>query len=242
MCHKNQYEIKEGALFVADAHSREGRDLFFRFLQDIKSKKIKTDQLFLMGDIFDLLVGKVQYTIDYNEKYIELLNELSKEMEIYFFEGNHDFFLSNLFPNMTVFPLSKQPVIFNYKDKKVLLSHGDIATPLKYRIYTSFIRNKYILSAVGFVDMLLKGLISKMIVKSQKDKQLCKKLNNFKDIIIARMKRLDVKRVDYIVEGHFHQNQRFDCFGKKYINLASFACNKSFFIVQSHNVFKEIKL
>ena len=80
-------EIKDGAIFVADVHLNRKRDKFYSFLVDIKNKKIKTSQLFLMGDIFDLLVGGVSYTIKENKKYIELINEISKEVELFFLRG-----------------------------------------------------------------------------------------------------------------------------------------------------------
>jgi UDP-2,3-diacylglucosamine hydrolase len=74
-------EIKEGAIFVADAHINEKRDNFLKFLQSIKEEEIKTSQLFLMGDIFDLLVGNVKYTYKTNQKYIDLINKISKKIK-----------------------------------------------------------------------------------------------------------------------------------------------------------------
>ncbi len=234
--------IEDGAVFVADAHAREDREEFFEFLQDIRSKKIKTTQLFLMGDIFDLLVGGVKYTLDYNKKYIDLLNELSKEIQIYYFEGNHDFYLKRIFPNIIVFPIEKQPAIFNYKEHSVMLCHGDIIAPLMYRIYTKIIRSRVVLYVAGFFDGLCGGCIAKKIIETQKDKSLCRKIENFEDIICNRIKRVDADKINFFIEGHFHQNREFDCLGKKYINLPSFACNKSFFIVQSQTGFKNIQL
>ncbi len=234
--------IEDGAIFVADAHVRDGREEFFEFLQQIKSKKIKTTQLFLMGDIFDLLVGGVRYTLNYNKKYIDLINELSKEIQIYYFEGNHDFSLKKIFPNIVIFPIEKQPVKFKHREDKILLCHGDIVTPLIYKVYTKFIRNKMVLYIASFFDTVCGGCIVKKIIDGQKNKLLCRKIENFEDIICQRMRKLDIKDIKYFIEGHFHQNREFDCLEKKYINLPSFACNKSFFIVQSQIGFKNIQL
>ena len=235
MCHN---EIKEGTIFVADVHLNRKRDKFYSFLVDIKNKKIKTSQLFLMGDIFDLLVGGVSYTIKENKKYIELINEISKEVELFYFEGNHDFNLEAIFPNVKVYSFYEQPRLFFYKNKSILLLHGDKATPINYRLYTSFIRFKPTIFILNILDRITGGMISKSIMNSQVKKDLCKKIKNFKNIIQKRVKIL-TKQKHMIIEGHFHQGVNFQIDGKKYINLDSFACNKSFFIVQSHQSLEE---
>ncbi len=234
--------IKDGAIFVADAHINKNRYEFYKFLELISGGKIKTKQLFLMGDIFDLLVGGVDCTSNIYKKYIKLLNQLSKIMEIYYFEGNHDFNLAAVFPDIKVFSIKNQPVTFQYGDKKLSLSHGDVATTLPYQIYTNFIRSIFTIYLFNFLDMSFNGYFSKKIIKNQIEKQLCKKIGNFKEIVFKRMKKLNLNGIDIIIDGHFHQNQKIDYFEKKYINLPSFACNKSFIIVQSHNGFKEIKM
>ena len=45
-------EIKEGALFVADAHYPHHGDEFMQLLHKLENGEMTTPQLFLMGDIF----------------------------------------------------------------------------------------------------------------------------------------------------------------------------------------------
>ena len=40
-------------------------------------------------------------------------------------------------------------------------------------------------------------------------------------------------KVDVVAEGHYHQNVDFMVSGTHYINFSSFACNQSYFSVQS---------
>jgi len=234
--------IKKDSFFVADVHTNQKRDEFYQFLLQIKNGNLKPSQLFLLGDIFDLLIGGVKYTKESNQKYIDLINEISKNLEIFYFEGNHDFNLKKLFPKVKVFSFKEQPVRFDMNDKKVLLLHGDKATPFAYTFYTAIIRSKVILSFIAFIDNATGGFISKKILATQLDKKICKKIDNFKNIVLSRMKKLNLKDIDTILEGHFHQDMQMDFDkDKKYINIASFACNKSFIIVQSHNKFKKVQ-
>ena len=55
-----------------------------------------------MGDIFDFISGESKYFIQQNSDAINLLNKLSKDIEIIYLEGNHDYNLKIIFPNMEV--------------------------------------------------------------------------------------------------------------------------------------------
>lgn len=55
-----------------------------------------------MGDNFDFISGESKYFIKQNKELIEILNKLSKEIQIVYLEGNHDYNLANLFPNILV--------------------------------------------------------------------------------------------------------------------------------------------
>jgi len=185
-------EIKEGALFISDAHDNEKRKGFHNFLLKLNSEEIKTPQLFLMGDMFDLLVGQVTYTKSLFKESINLLNKLSTKIEIFYFEGNHDFNIKNIFPNIKVFPISEQPTLCRFKGKYILLSHGDLYQDLNYRVYTKLIRNRYILKVLNFIDTISDNHISKKILTPQIDKKICYKIPHFRQTIKQKIKRYDI--------------------------------------------------
>jgi UDP-2,3-diacylglucosamine hydrolase len=224
--------LQEGAILIADAHYSDKYPQFYTFLKALDSGEIKTSQLILMGDMFELLFGVISQTKEDNADEILLLNRLSETMEIIYFEGNHDFGLKNIFPNILVIPLEQQPKEFESNGKKVLLSHGDTKTPLGYRVYTKLIRNPYILSLIGVIDFLCFHCIIKWLKSRGMDRDPCYKINGFEKIIQSRLRYLRDESLDIVIEGHFHQNLRFDLYGFEYVNLGSFACNSLYFIVQ----------
>jgi len=223
-------EIKEGAIFISDAHDSEKRNYFLQFLKALNDDKIKTPQLFLMGDMFDLLVWEISYTKSLFKEHVNLINNLSKKVEIFYLEGNHDFNLQKLFPNIKVFPLSAQPALFNFQDKKILLSHGDLYQGSKYIFFTTIIRNSYLLKCLNIIDIISKNSISKKILASQLDKKLCRKIENFQKFIKLKLQKYDigVTKIDFVYEGHYHQNEEFVFEKLKYKNFGSFACDKSY--------------
>lgn len=228
---QEKFEILEGAFVVADAHYSYKRPLFLDFLKEIYSHALHPTQLILMGDIFDALFGEIPYTHTINQEAINLINEISKEIEVIYLEGNHDFNLKKIFPNIKVFPIASQPLTCSYKEKKVLLSHGDIEGALGYKIYTKAIRNHYVLLLLRAVDTVLKNGILKRLDLYLSQKNDCKE---FVGLEVFMTKRLSEKySCDYFVEGHFHQNKMIKMRDFIYINLGAFACNQRYFIVKS---------
>ena len=222
--------IQEGALFIADAHDSDERSFFFDFLLHVKQNP--PPQLFLMGDMFDLLVGSVVHGVKQYQHYIDLIDEIGKSCEVYYFEGNHDFNLSKLFLHVNVIPLQEQPLRCNLPSgKSCLLLHGDKYGNLLNRTYTKIIRNQCVLSILNRIDELLQGAISKKIQNDQRTKRLCKSIENFATQI--QRKLYLYPKVDVIAEGHYHQDVEFMVSGVHYINFSSFACNQSCFSVQS---------
>lgn len=229
MSHKLQ--LKEGAFIVADAHYSHLREDFLDFLKDIKSKKLLPAQLILLGDIVDTLFGQVAYTIDINKEVIETLNDISKDIEVIYLEGNHDFNLQKIFINVKTFSIKNQPIEMDFNNQKVLLSHGDIESPLGYKVYTAIIRNPFVLRLLSILDTFLDHIIIKKLDLYLSKKEDCKEFVGFENFIKKRL--LEKYDCDFFIEGHFHQNKSFKLENFMYINLAAFACNQRYFIVKS---------
>lgn len=237
-------EIKEGALFISDAHDNEKRKHFHHFLEKLNDGTIQTPQLFLMGDMFDLLVSHVNYTTSLFKESINLLNTLSQKIEIIYFEGNHDFALSALFPHIHVIPYLQQPTLCNFQGKQLLLSHGDRYQNMGYRLYTAIIRNSMVLKCLNFIDTKTDFTISKRILTPQLTKEICYKIPNFEQIVKHSTKKYDIGliNIDFVCEGHHHQNTKlvFDTF--QYINFSSFACELSYYQIHfaEEIIFREL--
>ncbi|MDR2100727.1 MAG: UDP-2,3-diacylglucosamine diphosphatase [Campylobacteraceae bacterium] len=214
-------EIKDGALFVADAHENgTNRAFFSKLLHVIKSGEIPTPQLFLMGDMFDLLVGGAKRTHALFKDEIDALEEIAQKVDVFYFEGNHDFNLDGIFSKVKTVSLKKQPLIFENECGLFGLAHGDLGEKFTYRFYTALIRNPFLIALLNLFDR--GGLVSNSVLKRLEKKELCVKMEDFENI--AARKILSYQKCDFIVEGHYHQNQMFVSKKCTYINLGAFAC------------------
>ena len=217
--------IKDGAIFIADSHYNDKRTVLYDMLNDIKSKKIYTTQLFLMGDLFDFLSYEIEYFKNINSQVIDIINDLSESIEVIYFEGNHDFNLEQIFPKIYVIPREQQPLEIQQNDKNISLSHGDIFTPTGYNIFSAILRNHYFQNLINFIDK--NNWLSKRVEEKLLSKDICHEQDDFIEFVENRIYNYNT---DLIIEGHFHQGYQDD----KYINLPSLACTEEYTIFKNN--------
>ncbi len=225
--------LREGAILISDAHYSFKHPGLLDMLRAIAEGEISAPQLLLMGDMFDLLFSNVPFTLERNQKVIDLINLLSEKMEVIYLEGNHDFNLASLFPNIDIYPLALQPVEASFQDKRVGLAHGDFGGETGYRIYTAIIRNSWVLKFLDTVDKIGNNFIMNALDNKLTNKDDCRKIDNFEQKIRNHLRDIDLSRYDYFIEGHFHQDRQFDIAGCHYVNPAAFACNDIYYVVKS---------
>jgi len=221
------YEIQENAIFIADSHYPHHGDAFLDLLKKLESGEVQTSQLFLMGDNFDLLFGHNDYIQTFSKEAINLLQKLSTQIEIHYFEGNHDFCLGSIFTNMNVYARDVQPIMFSLNEKKVAISHGDkYVTGFGYDLYCKVLRNKTTLT-------LLKPFEKTIInhrMKKLSTKHICNPFYHFEKRVEAILE--NYTEADLVIEGHFHQSKIMG----KYISLPSQACQGLVAVVEEGEV------
>jgi UDP-2,3-diacylglucosamine hydrolase len=235
-------EIREGAIFVADVHYLKGvREEFIEFLNSVEQKK--PPQLFLLGDIFELLFSPIEESIQHNLEAINLLNRVSESIEVIYLEGNHDFQLQKVFPKIGVVRHSKQPKLFNKDGLKIYIQHGDQRVGFSYKLYRTLVDSKPILTFLNLVNSAFNGSIYGRLLKNSRKEKCGGEWKEFKKFVERRVAYFP--KDSTVIEGHFHQNRAYKFGDITYFNLPSFACNQSFFIVESKKdsiVFSNINL
>lgn len=216
-------QLKQNAIFIADAHYNFKRKTLDSLLSDINKGNIECSQLFLMGDIFDFLSDEIDYFKERNQKVIDLIRELSIKVEVYYLEGNHDFNLNTIFKDATVIPRQMQPYQISLDSRIVELAHGDIFVGEAYEIFCKVFRNKYVLSFLNLLD--ISNWISKWQEKKLSNKYICNRIGDFKYIVQTR---IDKYKGDIVLEGHYHEGKSYTFGKRKYINIPSLACSNEY--------------
>jgi UDP-2,3-diacylglucosamine hydrolase len=55
-------------------------------------------------------------------------------------------------------------------------------------------------------------------------------MENFEDIV---KKRVSFYETELIIEGHFHQGNEYKIDGKRYVNVPSLSCCKTYFVLKN---------
>lgn len=203
-------EIRNDAIFIADSHTQHGRDSLILSLE--KLLKSPPSQIFLMGDISNILVGNLKSSLKSNEKLLNAIDSLSKKAQIIYFEGNHDFNLERILPNIIKIPRKNQPQFAQFGNQTALIAHGDIFLDKKYEIYIKILSAKITAKILNALDLATFGRLYALIEKKVQSKKI--RLLSDECAICALIKRRIQSyqhyilchnlRVDFVIEGHFH--------------------------------------
>jgi len=213
--------LKNGAVLVADVHYKKNDKDFLNFLKELDDNP--PPQLFLLGDIFHLLLP-FKFLVDYNKEAINLINSIAKKSEVYYAYGNHDFWLDGVFENV-IFSDA-----FLDEEKLIFLTHGDLNEKnFLYKIYAKLIRNKFLLKLLNVIsfNFVNNWLFKKILQKKVK----CFKIEEFKLKILKKIADINS---NIIIEGHYHQNVSYDIENKKYFNLGAFKCERVYYIFEEY--------
>ena len=95
--------------------------MFDQFCTDYASQ---VDQLFVLGDLFNIWIGD-DISLNAYQSIATILNKLTRTTQVFVMAGNRDFLLSNTFEKETGCKLIKEPYVLEHNTNKFLLIHGD---------------------------------------------------------------------------------------------------------------------
>lgn len=201
-------------MFVSDVHltepDSERYQKFLQFLNLLSKKAVK--RLVLLGDIFDLWVGRHQYFVSKHQELIQVLESLqAKGIEIHYFEGNHDLYLKDFFGKSLGFKIHANFYEVSWDGLKIRMEHGDLANPEDrgYLFLRSFLRN-------AFTKNIIRNLPGKIVNKigesaSHKSRDYTDHMDvDSKNVVRDYATRLSGKSdFEVLITGHTHQKDDF---------------------------------
>lgn len=211
-----------GAPDHASSLIREKR--IVRFLDEIKKD---ASEIFIVGDLFDFWY---EYKKVVPRGFVRILGKLAEltdsGIEIHFFVGNHDMWMSGYFEKELSIKVYHHPQEFTLLEKKFFIGHGDGLGPgdLRYKFIKKIFRNNFSKTLFGLLHPGAGiGLANYFSSKSRNatgktDEQF---LGEDKEwLILFSRETLKKKHFDYFIFGHRHLPIDFNLNGKsKYINL-----------------------
>ncbi len=207
------------AYFLSDIHLRgmEGPDAatLTRFLEEIASRPTAT-HLFLLGDIFDLWIDGHRTFVRRFAPIVDRLRRLaSGEVDVHYFEGNHDFYLRGFWQDEIGIRVHDGARTLSLGGLRLRLEHGDQLNPADrgYRLLRRFLRAPPVRGLVSrlpgpFLDLLGTAASQTSRLYTDRSKEISREE-------IRRLVRRHTEAAqaeapfDVIVIGHIHLRDDF---------------------------------
>jgi UDP-2,3-diacylglucosamine hydrolase len=196
-------------VFIADAHLKEPHDENYRtLLRFLATLPGNTDTLFILGDLFEFLIG---YPLPVFPQYApiieQLLNLTRNGVRIIYFEGNHDFHLGSLFTEELRAEVHRGPAVMNLDGKTVYLCHGDQVNRLDhgYRLLRAILHSALAKRLIPLVPASLVAAIAAFMSRNSSRKHGERQrrwdyAGLLREFAAARFR----EGCDVVISGHFH--------------------------------------
>ena len=198
-------------LFISDLHLHQTRPevtgLFRDFIDELLTITTPNPELYILGDLFEFWIGDDFEDPLYSEITNQLKNLVKSGIKTYLMHGNRDFLIGENFLSMTGIELLKEPTIFSYKEKNIMLSHGDqfCIDDIEYQAYRKIVRNQeWQRSFLSFpIDKRLKILNEARDASIQSQDM---KSNEIMDVNVNEVAAVIQKNnIDILIHGHTHR-------------------------------------
>lgn len=211
--------MKTPVYFISDIHlkleldskERIRRQKLFRLLDYI----IETGgTCFFVGDLFDFyfeypdLVPKV-----FNDFYAKALFMKSKNIELHFLAGNHDYWVGDFIKNDIMDKVYLDDLEITINNKRIFITHGDglLSWDHGYRLLKKIIRSKIFTRLFQWLHPTISFKIANFISRSGSHNTHNEDFNkDVRNELQAKAEKKFENGFDFMISGHYHLGELFD--------------------------------
>ena len=198
-------------LFISDLHLHQTRpevtSVFQKFIDKLLALSTPNHELYILGDLFEFWIGDDYEDPLYSEITNQLKNLVKSGIKTYLMHGNRDFLIGENFLSKTGIELLKEPTIFSYKDKNIMLSHGDqfCIDDIEYQAYRKIVRNReWQRSFLSFpIDKRLNILNEARDASIQSQEMKPNAIMDVNENEVAAV--IQKNNIDILIHGHTHR-------------------------------------
>ena len=191
-------------VLLGDAHltpSKTGaHDRVVRFLE-----RVEADRLFVMGDLFDFLIGQADRPTEHTTSVIGALHDVARRgVHVTYLEGNHDFHLAPLLG--TGIEVWTGPGDAQLGPLRVHLAHGDEIQrrDLGYALLRPTIRTDAFAAAVRVIGPRAVHYLGRQSAQTSRNMRAGRS-RNWRPEKLRYARRQVSRGADLVVLGHSHQ-------------------------------------
>ena len=238
-------KIKYKYIYLSDLHIQSETDerglLFLNFLKSIDYSYV--EKIIFLGDVFEFFLGTRLYFKKKFKNIGDALEEISQNgVEVYFIQGNHEFFLDSIKWKGVRFIKKKDFKMTLDSRNKVILAHGDLlGDSLFYKIYYSFVHSSFIKYMTYLLPASLLDRFCLKISELSRKRSAGTKIPHKKILhrLIMWVKNENYKQA---IVGHFHVPYNYLCPKSDIRIMCLDSWDKPSFLAYEDNNFKRVYL
>lgn len=229
-------------LFVSDIHfgklsESEEKLKEYELISMIRSYEDELKNVFIVGDLFHEFMEYKTLIPKGNFRFLTFLEDIvQRKIPTYYFLGNRDPWHIDFFQNRLKLKIVSDHLNIDLDGSSTHIEHGDDCVPgTGYKLARPIMRNKLI---YWIYRSLMPGDSAFRLAKKVSD-LIANEAPQEKTIVGMRAyaKNLIEKReADLVVMGHSHYPEQIESNGGVYVNLGSWADNRSFAIMNKDSI------
>lgn len=204
---------KRSQFIIGDSHIGLGDGAEKRIVEWLdRLSTLEPAALYLNGDVFHYFIGDEKFRTSSVQGFLDKLKQLRDEgCEVYYIEGNRDFFVEGSFAEDYVTGVATRAEI-NAVDQKYYVVHGDMINDKDwpYRFWRHFSKNPIMKLAVRFWPKGHARRLVDDVEKNLRKKNFKHKRNLPIELMKAFGRKMGAKGFDVVVFGHFHTKLELD--------------------------------
>ena len=199
--------------FIADLHLAENRpDMTACFLSFLEHDAIKSERLYILGDLFEVWFGD-DYDTKLNRDVATYLKKLAKSgTEVFYIHGNRDFILGKKYAEMSGMTLLPEKHVIDLYGEKTLIMHGDTlcTKDVDYQKFRKKSRSWWWLGFMTSLPFFIRKRIAINYREKSKNAQQYKSLDIMDVTLSEVVNDLETYQCQLIIHGHTHRPKMHD--------------------------------
>lgn len=238
--------------FISDTHIKTAEDyraVLGKFFDN--PQVAESEHIFLLGDIFDLMVGDhKEYRDQFGDFFDRVNTLLASGKNIYYVEGNHDFHLENLFAeffNTKRFFYYKKGFTKKLGQRSYYFTHGDDLEigNRSYKVYRAFVGSPPLrlianhAMPYSILEKLGSRASKKSKMRNKKRKNAEGSISHIRDKFRSGAEKFLKKNIDidFIVAGHNHVQDNYLINDKStYLNIGYPVKTGEFLVIENNEI------
>lgn len=222
------YFISDVHLGLADrATERAKEDILLAFLRSIISS---TDQLFIVGDLFDFWFEyKTVIPKGFHRTLSGLQEFTDRGIPVHFLAGNHDFWMGDFLTEELGMTLHRDPFEVTIDRKRIYLHHGDglAQKDLGYRLVKPILRNRVNIALYRWLHPDIGVRLARGSSRTSRAYTSAKHYGEEESMMKYAAEKI-AEGIDVVIMGHRHVPQYKKIAKGVYVNLGDWISYSSY--------------